>query len=54
MIQLDQDGLRVFEKANSGPVFESCQYLDVGAAPAIVIVASGPVMHYTRTTSAVL
>jgi hypothetical protein len=30
----------MFEKANSGLVFESFQYLDVGAAPVIAIVAS--------------
>ena len=42
-MQLDQDGSRLFEMANSGLVlesFDSFQYLDVGAAPVIVIVAS--------------
>ena len=39
-LQLDKDGLRMFDKANSGLVFESFQYLDVGAAPVIAIVAS--------------
>ena len=37
---LDQEGFRVFDKANSGLVFESFYYLDVEAAPAILIVAS--------------
>ena len=36
----DQEGFRVFDKANSGLVFESFYYLDVEAAPAILIVAS--------------
>ena len=35
---LDQEGFRVFDKANSGLVFESLYLLDV-AAPAILIVA---------------
>ena len=39
-IQQNQEGFRVFEKANSGLVFESFYLLDVEAAPGIVIVAS--------------
>jgi hypothetical protein len=36
----DSEGLRVFENVNSGFVFESLYYLDVGAAQAILVVAS--------------
>jgi hypothetical protein len=36
----DSEGFRVFENINSGLVFESFYYLDVGAAPAILVVAS--------------
>ena len=39
-METDNDGNRVFEKANSGLVFESFYYMDVEAAPYIVIVAS--------------
>ncbi len=36
----DSEGFRVFENVNSGFVFESFSYLDVGAAQAILVVAS--------------
>ncbi len=36
----NQEVLRVFEKANSGLVFESFYLLDVGAVPAILVVIS--------------
>jgi hypothetical protein len=36
----DELGNRIFQKSNSGLVFESFYYLDVTAAPLIVIVAS--------------
>jgi hypothetical protein len=36
----DSAGFRVFENINSGLVFQSFYYLDVGAAPAILVVAS--------------
>ncbi len=39
-MQLDQEGNRVFEKANSGLVFESFYLLDDKSAPLIGIVAS--------------
>jgi len=39
-MEQNQEGFRVFEKANSGLVFESFYLLDVEAAPGIVIVAS--------------
>jgi hypothetical protein len=39
-IQVDQEGNRVFEKANSGLVFESFYLLDDKSAPLIGIVAS--------------
>jgi hypothetical protein len=39
--EMAQDsGFKVFENVNSGLVFESFYYLDVGAAPAILVVAS--------------
>jgi hypothetical protein len=37
---VDQEGNRVFEKANSGLVFESFYLLDDESAPLIAIVAS--------------
>ena len=42
---VDQEGFRVFDKANSGLVFESFYLLDVEAAPAILIVASDASFH---------
>ena len=36
----DEIGNRIFQKSNSGLVFESFHYLDVAAAPLIVIIAS--------------
>ncbi len=39
-MQVDQEGNRVFEKANSGLVFESFYLLDDESAPLIAIVAS--------------
>jgi len=36
----DQEGNRIFEKANSGLVFESFYLLDTESAPLITIVAS--------------
>jgi hypothetical protein len=36
----NSEGLRVFENVKSGLVFESFYYLDVEAAPAILVVAS--------------
>ena len=38
--QDDGFGKRVFEKANSGLVFESFQMLDMECAPALIILAS--------------
>jgi hypothetical protein len=37
---LDQDGMRVFDKVNSGLVFEAFYLLDTGVSPLISIVAS--------------
>ena len=45
----DQDGNRVFQKANSGLVFESFYYLDVTAAPLIAIIASDASFHGNQT-----
>ena len=36
----DQDGMRIFDKANSGLVFETFYLLDTEVAPLITIVAS--------------
>jgi hypothetical protein len=49
-MELNQGGLRVFEKANSGLVFESFYCPDVEIAPGIVIVASdaSPQGHMTQ------
>ena len=51
-MQLDKDGLREFEKANSDLIFELFQYLNVGAAPIIVIVASDA-SHQGKTSDVV-
>ena len=39
-MQADSDGNRMFQKANSGLVFESIQLLDPTVSPILVIVAS--------------
>ena len=39
-VSFDQEGMRVFDKANSGLVFETFYLLDTEAAPLITIVAS--------------
>ena len=43
--QDDGLGNRVFEKANSGHVFESFQMLDMECAPALIIIASDAAHH---------
>ena len=44
-MQADGDGNRMFQKANSGLVFESIQLLDPTVAPILVIVASDASHH---------
>ena len=41
-MQTDSAGQRMFQKANSGLVFESFQILDPTVSPILVIVASDP------------
>ena len=45
----DEDGQRVFDKANSGLVFESFQLLDPESAPVLVIVAIDASHHGNNT-----
>ena len=40
VVSMNEDGERMFDKANSGLVFETFYLLDTSSAPALVIVAS--------------
>ena len=44
-MQVDSDGNRMFQKANSGLVFQSIQLLDPTVSPILVIVASDASHH---------
>ena len=48
-MSLDENGVRVFDRANSGLVFESFQLLDPSVSPILVIIASDA-SHQGNTT----
>ena len=48
-LSLNEKGERVFDRANSGLVFESFQLLDLASSPVLVIVASDA-SHQGNTT----